>query len=132
MFCRKCGKEIGESLYCPFCGEYNGEGEDKNKSESTNQEVVSKTFESANETDRKSYNPNQGVLVAAKVFIVLGIISQGWAIIPLLWCLPIGICSWKKINNATSSKDLVGLGVATLILVSLVGGILMLCARDDD
>lgn len=31
MFCRKCGKEIGDSLYCPFCGEYNGEGEDKNK-----------------------------------------------------------------------------------------------------
>lgn len=23
MFCRKCGKEIGDSNFCPFCGEKN-------------------------------------------------------------------------------------------------------------
>ncbi len=132
MFCRKCGKDIGDSLYCPNCGAYNGEGEDPNKKENVDVNPVNESFNASSITIKKSYNPDQGILIAAKVFIVLGIISQGWAIIPLLWCLPIGICAWKKINNATSSKDLVGLGVATLILVSLIGGILMLCARDDD
>ena len=128
MYCRKCGKEIGEINVCPFCGEDNSViinanySDDNNKNNSINNLSYNK---------KRGYDPNQGVLIAAKVFLVIGMVAQGIFIIPLLWVLPIGILSWKKIDNAYSSKELIGFGVASLLLVNQIGGILMLCARDN-
>lgn len=119
MFCKKCGKDIGDSLYCPDCGTYNGE---------TNNNSVS----SSGTIALKKYDPEQTVLVVAKVFLILGMVIQGIAIIPLIWVLPVGLTALRKIKNANSAKELVGIAIASLILVSLVGGILMLCAKDED
>lgn len=125
MFCKNCGKDIGESLYCPYCGTYNGENKEEVTSSQT--EVTQNSVNNL----KRSYDPDQGILIAAKVFLIIGMIVQGIFIIPLCWVLPIGICSIKKMKTANSAKDLVGFGIASLLLVNLIGGILMLCARDE-
>lgn len=65
---------------------------------------------------------------AAKVFIWIGMIGGAWIIFPLI----IGIFALQKIDNATCKDDLVGWGIATLICCSTLGGIFMLCIRDEE
>ncbi len=65
---------------------------------------------------------------AAKVFIIIGMVFQFWLIVPLI----VGIIALNKLNKATSKADLVGIGIVTLIFCNLIGGILMLCLKDED
>lgn len=65
---------------------------------------------------------------AAKVFIILGMISGCLYIFPLV----VGIIALKKLKSATEKSQLVSMGVVTLIFCSLIGGILMLCLSDED
>ena len=65
---------------------------------------------------------------AAKVFIWIGLIGGAIFIFPLI----IGIFALNKIDTATSKNDLVGMGVATLLLCSTLGGIFMLLITDEE
>ena len=64
-----------------------------------------------------------------KVFLILGCISQGWALIPLAWCIPITV----SIFHAMRDKHPVGIGlkICTLIFVNMVAGICLLCVNDN-
>ena len=64
----------------------------------------------------------------AKVFLILGCISQGWLILPLAWCIPITVSIWKKLERGESIGT--GLKICTLIFVSLVSGVCLLCMDD--
>ncbi len=66
--------------------------------------------------------------VAAKVFIILGMIFQGILIFPII----IGAIALKKLKTVTSKSELTAIGVLTLLFVNLIGGILMLCLSDAD
>ena len=66
--------------------------------------------------------------IIIKVFMILGCISLGWMIIPLAWCIPMTVITFRKINDGESLDT--GLKICTLLFVSLVAGICMLC-RDD-
>ncbi len=72
---------------------------------------------------------NSGLITVIKVFLVLGCIAQGWMIIPLAWCLPITISSFKKMNAGQPIGT--GMKVCTLLFVSLIAGICMLCMKDE-
>lgn len=65
---------------------------------------------------------------AAKVFIWIGLIGGAILIFPLI----IGVFALNKIDTATSKNDLVGMGVATLLLCSTLGGIFMLLITDEE
>ena len=69
-----------------------------------------------------------GCQTAAKVFMVLGTIISGFGLLPLLWCIPMTVSYFGKTNRnepiSTSFK------VCSLLFVSLIGGILMLCDQD--
>lgn len=65
---------------------------------------------------------------AAKVFIWIGMIGGALMIFPLV----IGILALQKLNEAKTSAELSGWGIATLLCCSTLGGIFMLCLKDED
>ena len=66
--------------------------------------------------------------LAAFIFCVLSTIAMGWTLIPLCWCIPMTISVYKAYKG---EKELgVGFKVCTLLFVSLIGGILLLCDND--
>ncbi len=64
----------------------------------------------------------------AKVFIWIGMIIQFFLIYPIV----LGVLALKKINSATSSNELQTLGIFTTLFCSLLGGVFMLCIKDDE
>ena len=104
-FCQKCGREImDEAIICPGCG-------------------------CAISAEKKGKGGNDGLAVASKIFLILGCVAQGWLLLPLAWCLPItiSVCNKMKDNEPIGT----GLKVCSLLFVSLIGGILLLCRSDD-
>lgn len=65
---------------------------------------------------------------AAKVFLVIGCISGAIAIFPLV----VGILAIKKLNTATKKEELTTMGVLALLFCNVLGGIFMLCIKDED
>lgn len=63
-----------------------------------------------------------------KIFMILGCISIGWMLIPLAWCIPMTVSTFRKLD--AGEKFSTGFKVCTLIFVSLVAGIIMLCSDD--
>ena len=111
-FCTKCGAELmDEAIICVKCG---CSVESNTISHSKNQNLL----------------PKSGLSVAAKVFMILGTIVMAlWTFcIGLAWCLPLTIIYFKKVNKGEPIG--VGFKVCSLIFVSLLGGIFMLC--DDN
>lgn len=64
---------------------------------------------------------------AAKIFVIVGMVLGAWGIFPLL----IGIFALDKLDTATDVKDIKGWGVAVLILVNLIAGIIMLMMTNE-
>lgn len=112
-FCTKCGAELmDEAVICVKCGC------------AVENNAVSQS--EGNEPPRKS-----GLSTAAKVFMVLGtIIMALWTFgIGLAWCLPLTIVYFNKVNNGKPIG--VGFKVCSLLFVSMLGGILMLCDNNN-
>ena len=65
---------------------------------------------------------------AAKVFIILGMIFGFYTILPLIF----GFIALKKLKTATKKDELTVTAILTLIFCSLIGGVLMLCLKDQD
>lgn len=70
-----------------------------------------------------------GMVTAAKILMILGTIFQGIYIIPLAWCIPMTVSYFKKVKNGIPVST--GFKVCSLLFVSLVGGILMLCDKEN-
>lgn len=107
-FCTKCGKEVhDEAVICVNCG--------------CPLEKVNKKAANGGE---------DGLAIAAKVFLIIGCIAQGWLLLPLAWCLPItiSVCNKMKVGEPVG----MGLKVCSLLFVNLIGGILLLCRSDDE
>lgn len=75
-------------------------------------------------------NPQQGLITAIKIFLVLScIFSVGALCIPLIWRLPMTIIAFKKMD----AGDPLGLAfkICSLLFVGFIPGILMLALNDD-
>ena len=44
----------------------------------------------------------------------------------------VGIIALKRLETAKKSSDLVTIGILTLLFCTRIGGILLLCMREDD
>ncbi len=64
----------------------------------------------------------------AKIFIWIGMIIQFYLIYPII----VGVIALKKIDESKTKSDLQLMGILTAILCSLLGGIFMLCIKDDE
>lgn len=65
---------------------------------------------------------------AIKILIWIGMISQCFLIYPIV----VGILALKKLDEIASGKELQTMGILTTIFCSLIGGILMICIKDED
>lgn len=114
MYCPKCGKEIDDNdNFCPFCGG----------------EVSKKEVETA-KIEKKNTSEGNALKLVAKIFMLIKTILVGFVfLIPLAWCIPMTVVYWKSVNEKKPVS--VGFKVCTLLFVSLVAGILMLCDSED-
>ncbi len=62
---------------------------------------------------------------AAKVFIILGMVVGFWMILPLIF----GFIALKKMKT---QKPSTGICVCVLLFCNLIGGILLLCSKEED
>ena len=110
-YCSKCGAEIfDDAVICVKCG-CAVESSVQLKSPAT--------------SDQQS-----GISTAAKVFMIIGTVLMAfWTFcIGLAWCLPITISYCNKLKRGERIST--GFKVCSLLFVSLIGGILMLCDNE--
>lgn len=103
-YCKKCGSNLNDGdTFCSNCG-----------------------------TQINEQPKSNALLTVAKVFIIIGCVltSLYGFIIPLAWCLPMTLKLCKKINNGENIST--GFKVCTLLFVSAVGGILLLCDSQNN
>lgn len=108
-FCVKCGAELmDEAVICIKCG----------------------CSVENNPISQREETPKSGLSTAAKVFMVLGtiIMSLCTYCIGLAWCLPMTIIYFKKVNKGEPIG--VGFKICSLLFVSTLGGIFMLCDKN--
>lgn len=107
-YCVHCGAEIhDEAVICVKCG---------------------CSVEPTVSTPAKQDTENDTLDTVIKVFLIIGCIAQGWAILPLAWCLPITISIFNRMRDKKPIGT--GLKVCTLLFVNLVAGICLLCRNE--
>ena len=153
-FCSKCGRELfDEAIICPGCGCYApppppraGAQARKEASTYTYQEAYGyeeptlypppPEYASEDSFGPFEYGAEPQVTadisplkIVAKVFMIIGTVVSGLYIIPLAWCLPMTIAYCNMIKRKEPIS--VGFKVCTLLFVSLICGILLLCDNED-
>ena len=68
------------------------------------------------------------IKVIAEVFMILGCISSGWALIPLCWTVPMTVKYMRSVKEGADVST--GFKVCSLIFVNLIAGVLMLVSDD--
>ena len=121
MICPKCGEVLPEgSRFCPKCG--------AQLTETVEAEPV-KDFAKAEEPVREVNSTNDTLILIAKILMLIGTIGLGFLLIPLIWCVPMTV----HVFRCHSQKRPIGVGfkVCVLLFVSLISGVLLLCAQDE-
>ena len=65
---------------------------------------------------------------AVKVFLILSCIGSAFSLIPLCWMIPMTVHYFRAVKGHRPVG--VGFKVCTLLFVSLIAGILMLCDNE--
>lgn len=105
-YCTKCGNElVDEAAICPKCGCFAGQPSD----------YYVEDFNT----------PNSKLQKAAFIFMIISTVLFGLYLLPLAWCLPMTLYYYEKIKNGENVS--VGFKICSLLFVSPVAGILMLC-----
>ena len=121
-YCKHCGKAaMDDAIFCSHCGsalmgKKRGENQDVNCS-------------SKKETTMRCVRPISGNRAVAKRMMILVTVLAAFCIIPLLWCLPMTIYYCQKIKERKPVG--VGFKICVLLFITRLGGILMLCDREE-
>lgn len=108
-YCSHCGAELLDAaVICVKCGC------------STQNQVQFVTQAAAAKDDTLD--------VVIKIVLIIACVIQGIVLLPLAWCIPMTVSIFKKINSGEPIST--GLKVCTLLFVSLLGGICLLCRKD--
>lgn len=108
MFCSNCGSKVNdEAVVCIHCG-------------------CAIKPQKLNSNNTTTVNTLKFV---AKIFMIISAVARGIWIIPLAWCIPM-ICYYSdKLNKGEPIS--VGFKICTLLFVSSVAGILLLCDNEN-
>lgn len=77
----------------------------------------------------KDSNKTSEMANLAKIFMVIGTIVMGVYIIPLIWCIPMTIYYFDRVNKRQPVSDF--FKICSLLFVSMLGGIFMLCDKEN-
>lgn len=83
--------------------------------------------EKNSKNDRMTKKGGEIMKRTAKVFIILGMIFSFYLVYPVI----LGFFCLEKIDNAKSASDLKNWGILSMIFVSIIGGIFVLCLKDE-
>ena len=109
-YCTKCGYQLDlKAKICDNCG-------CKTDDIKVNQSSTSSSNKSSTRT-------------AANLFVILGAIFYCIYIVPILWIVPLTIAYFKK--NKKNEKIGIGFKIAILLLVSVIGGVILLVEEDN-
>ena len=135
-YCHHCGKEVENgNKFCPYCGalqdRYSDDDRyDEREDEYAEAEVVGETKERNGKKRIINESTKRDLDLLIKVFMLIPTILVGFAIIPLIWMVPMTMAAWKRAD----SKEPYGLplSICSIIFMGLpVAGILMI-VRDVD
>lgn len=105
-FCVHCGAEVNpQAVVCVHCGCSIPKANTNNNSE-----------------------VKEVLVLAIKIFSIIGVIFNAFAIIPLIWCLPLYKSVSKHLKGET--KLSVGYKVCVLLFLNIVAGVLLLIEDD--
>ena len=105
-YCESCGNSMDDdAAFCPSCGK-------GARTQSTPQ----------------TQDTSDALGMVAFVFMILACVYMGFALFPLIWCIPMTVYAHNKLK----SGEPIGIGfkVCTLLFVSLIAGILLLCRQE--
>ena len=129
MYCQKCGNEISENeMYCTICGTRvvkDEEGTNVNGENNPNNMYGGTSFYRVS-----TKNESKGLKVAAKVFLILGAVLNLFSIwFSFVWSIPMIIIYFTKVKKG--EKIGVGFKIGCMLLVSMIGGIIMLYDKEE-
>ncbi len=129
MYCQKCGNEISENeMYCKMCG--------TRVIKDTEETTIYEGNDPNNMYGGTSFyrvsskSESNGLKIAAKVFLILGAVVTLYTIwFSFIWSIPMIIIYFNKVKKG--EKIGIGFKIASMLLVSMIGGILMLCDKEE-
>ena len=129
MYCQKCGNEISENeMYCTICGTRvvkDEEGTNVSGENNPNNMYGGTSFYRVS-----TKNESKGLKIAAKVFLILGAVLNLFSIwFSFVWSIPMIIIYFTKVKKG--EKIGVGFKIGCMLLVSMIGGIIMLCDKEQ-
>ncbi len=71
---------------------------------------------------------DSGIVIAVKILLILATVGMGWMLIPLAWCIPMTVSYFNAIKEGRPVS--IALKVCTLLFMSTIAGILMLCDQE--
>ncbi len=111
-YCSNCGHGMNDSdIFCSKCGLEVGGQE--------NTELIRTAAHNTH---------SDGLSIAIKIFMVIGCIAVGWSLIPLLWCIPLTVHVFRRLNTGTYIGT--GCKICVLLFVNLIAGICLLCREE--
>lgn len=129
MYCQKCGNEISENeMYCKMCG--------TRVIKDTEETTIYEGNDPNNMYGGTSFyrvsskSESNGLKIAAKVFLILGAVVNLYTMwFSFIWSIPMIIIYFYKVKKG--EKIGIGFKIGCMLLVSMIGGIIMLCDKEE-
>ena len=129
MYCQKCGNEISENeMYCKMCG--------TRVIKDTEETTIYEGNDPNNMYGGTSFyrvsskSESNGLKIAAKVFLILGAVVNLYTMwFSFIWSIPMIIIYFNKVKKG--EKICIGFKIGCMLLVSMIGGIIMLCDKEE-
>lgn len=129
-YCTHCGKEIeDEAVVCVHCGCATNDNKAKPQNNSLGKVALVFMILGCVFMPISIWSKCFDYFETAETIIV-GIIGLIFGCLPLAWCIPMTVHYSRKYKNGESVGT--GFKVCTLLFVSLVAGILLLCIPKDN
>lgn len=141
-YCSKCGTELQDSdIYCPKCGAKVGNSSSANEFTYTN---TNYNYDGGSSNNVQSNN-NSTLLKVGFAFGIVNIVACLFMffiylgvfgpytfmyLIPLFWDIPMVIYVYKAMKDSSIRLSM-AFKVCYLLFVNLIGGICLLCIKDN-